>query len=66
MTLEAAERAKVDENAVGVKQGHRTGTGMVHGQAITKTVSIKNDRRTAATVQRPAAFRKTQLDLRTV
>ena len=29
--LRTAERGKV-ENAVGVKQGHRAGTGMVHGQ----------------------------------
>ena len=58
MTLEAAERTKVEENAVEVKQGHRAGTGMVHGQV--------KGRRTAATVQRPAAFRKTQLDLITV
>lgn len=37
--LGTAERAKVEENAVGVKQGHRAGTGMVHGQA--KTISIR-------------------------
>jgi hypothetical protein len=65
MTLEASERTKVEGNAVGVKQGHRAGTGTVHGQSKAKTVRIKS-RRTAATVQRPAAFRKTQLDLITV
>ena len=31
--LGTAERAKAEENAVEVKQGHRAGTGMVHGQA---------------------------------
>ena len=31
--LGTAERAKVEENAVGVKQGHRAGTGTVHGQS---------------------------------
>ena len=31
--LETAERAKVEENAVGIKQDHRAGTGMVHGQS---------------------------------
>ena len=30
--LRTVERAKVEENAVGVKQGHRAGTGTVHGQ----------------------------------
>ena len=33
MTLEAAERTKVEENAVEVKQGRRAGTGMVYGQS---------------------------------
>lgn len=37
MTLEAAERAKVEENAVEVKQGRRAGTGMVRGQTRQST-----------------------------
>ena len=52
-----------EENAVLVKQGRRAGTGMVHGQTRKgKDSPCKKDRRTAATVQRPAAFRKTQPD----
>ena len=33
---EAAKRAKVDENAVQVNQGHRAGTGMVRGRKAKK------------------------------
>lgn len=33
MTLETAERIKVEENAVEVKQGHRAGMSTVHGQS---------------------------------
>jgi|UPI0003A0064F hypothetical protein len=40
--LGTAERAKVEENAVGVKQGHRAGTGTVYGQSKAKTVRIKS------------------------
>lgn len=51
---QAEKRAKEEENAVRVRKGRRAGTGMVHGN--------KKNRRTAATVQRQAAFRKTQPD----
>ena len=40
---EAAEHAKVEENAVCVNQGSRAGTGMVHGrtqQVIKKTAEL--------------------------
>ena len=39
--LGTAERAKVEENAVGVKQGHRAGTGTVHGQPRSKSSQCK-------------------------
>ena len=42
-TGETAEHAKVEENAVRVKQGRRAGTGMVHGQTqqvIKKTAEL--------------------------
>lgn len=54
MKLWEAERAKAEKNAVRVRKGRRAGTGMVHGN--------KKNRRTAATVWRYAAFRKTQPD----
>ena len=42
-TGETAEHAKVEENAVRVKQGSRAGTGMVYGQtqqAIKKAAEL--------------------------
>ena len=40
-TLGTAERTKVEENAVEVKQGHRAGTGTVHGQSEAKMIDVK-------------------------
>ena len=39
--LRTAERAKVEENAVEVKQGHRAETGMVHGQLKSQSSRYK-------------------------
>ena len=63
---EAAEHAKVDENAVQGNQGRRAGTGMVRGRKTKKggeayiAPTKKENRWTVAAVQRRVAFRKTQ------
>ncbi len=59
--LGAAERAKVEENAVGVKQGHRAGTGMVHGQSKSQDSQCKKAAELLQQLSGPPRFGKHSL-----
>ena len=70
---EAAERARVDENAVQVNQGRRAGTGMVRGRKVKKWVKeiyiAPTKKKTAELLQQLSGtprFGKRRRHLRTV